>query len=108
MEDLNSLREEIDKIDKNLLQLFNKRMEIVSKVAEYKIENHMEILDEQREEQIINRHLSNIQDKSQQENIKEFLQSLMSISKKIQKKIMYKAEYKCLNNDFKISDHKKL
>ena len=37
--DLSTLRNEIDRIDSQLVQLYEQRMEICSQVAEYKIEN---------------------------------------------------------------------
>lgn len=47
--DLNSLREEIDKIDNELVKLFCARMEVSKKVGEYKIKNSLPVLDEKRE-----------------------------------------------------------
>ena len=37
--DLSECRKEIDKIDKELVELFERRMNVAIKVAEYKIEN---------------------------------------------------------------------
>lgn len=88
MEELNNLRIEINEIDEALVNLFKKRMEVVSKVAEYKSRNSMKVLDKEREEQIINKHLSNIQDEAFKSNLKEFLEDLMGISRKIQKEII--------------------
>jgi chorismate mutase/prephenate dehydratase len=105
MEDLDWLREEINEIDESLVKLFKKRMEVVSKVAHHKIENHMEVLDKSREKEIINKHLKNIEDKSLQNNLKEFLEDLMSISRKTQKEILSKASYSCKvkkDNEFKV------
>ena len=39
MEDLNELRKEIDTIDKAMVDLFEKRMDVSRRVAEYKIAN---------------------------------------------------------------------
>lgn len=91
VEKLDYLREEINEIDESLIKLFKKRMEIVSEVAEYKIKNSMTVLDKSREEEIINRHLDGVEDKVLKGNLKEFLEDLMSISRKTQKDIISKA-----------------
>lgn len=51
--DLAKLREEIDRIDKGLLDLFRERMNIAAKIAEYKRENNLPILDTKREREKI-------------------------------------------------------
>lgn len=91
MDKLDNLREEINGIDESLVKLFKKRMEMVSEVAEYKIKNSMEVLDQSREEQIINKHLDGVEDKVLKGNLKEFIEDLMSISRKTQKDIISKA-----------------
>jgi len=91
VEKLDQLRQEINEIDESLVKLFKKRMEIVSQVAEYKMKNSMKILDKSREEQIISKHLYSVEDKVLRNNLKEFLEDLMSISRKTQKDIISKA-----------------
>lgn len=51
---LDELRKEIDKIDDELLKLFEKRMQITHQVAQYKIENGLDVFQSQREQDIIN------------------------------------------------------
>lgn len=82
------LREEINKIDEELVKLFFKRMEVVCKIADYKIKNSMAVLDRDREEQIINRYLQGIEDEAKRDELRDFLEGLMSISRKAQKKII--------------------
>lgn len=53
--DLSSLREQIDRIDTELLALFEQRMQIVRNVAQYKKEQHLPIFHPERENQIIER-----------------------------------------------------
>ena len=47
--DLNDLRLEIDEIDRQMVDLFCKRMELSVKVSQYKIENGLPVLDANRE-----------------------------------------------------------
>lgn len=50
---LKPIRDEIDEIDNQLIQLFTKRMECSKKVAQYKLENGMPIFNPEREKQIL-------------------------------------------------------
>lgn len=88
MEDLNALRNQINEIDDALVDLFKRRMEVVYRVAKYKIDNSMEVLDRIREEQIINKHLNNIEDANSKAETHEFLEDLLSISRKVQIKLI--------------------
>ncbi len=49
MSDLHSLRGEIDSIDEQLLKLFEQRMDVSARVAEYKMQNNLPIFQPQRE-----------------------------------------------------------
>ena len=56
--DLSECRKEIDKIDKELVELFERRMNVAIKVAEYKIENNLPILNEAREAEVIEKNIN--------------------------------------------------
>ena len=51
--DLLELRNEIDKLDDELIPLLLKRMDISRQVAEYKVQNGIPVLNEQRELEIL-------------------------------------------------------
>ena len=53
MEDLKDIRKEITKIDNEMAILFERRMELVVKVAEYKKHKGLPIFDPKREEQVV-------------------------------------------------------
>ena len=53
--ELSEIREKIDEIDKKLLPLFLKRMELSMEAARYKAEKGMQTLDENREREILKR-----------------------------------------------------
>lgn len=91
MEDLNALRSQINEIDEALVDLFKRRMDVVYKVADYKIKNSMEVLDKNREKQIIDKHISNIGDENLKSQLHEFLEDLMSISRKAQQKLIQRS-----------------
>lgn len=85
MKDLESLRGEIDRIDKEIVQLFESRMNRVTEVAEYKIKNDIPVLNSLRENQVIEKNVEDLQDKDLTPYLKEFLTKLMDLSKDYQR-----------------------
>lgn len=85
MYQINNLREEIDKVDKEILSLIEKRMDIVKKVAMYKKSQGVAILDKDREKQVINKNLGNIKNKDYSPYIKDIIIKIMEKSKEYQK-----------------------
>jgi chorismate mutase/prephenate dehydratase len=83
--DLQSLRNEIDAIDDEILSLFLKRMEISSKVADYKKENDLQTLQKGREREILNR-VSEISGSEMAEYSRMLFSLLMDLSKGYQNK----------------------
>ena len=57
---LKPIRDEIDQIDQQLIELFRRRMECSKKVAQYKLENGMQIFNPERESQV----LDNVEEKA--------------------------------------------
>ena len=86
MSNLDDYRAEIDVIDKELIKLFEKRMNVVLNVARYKKENNMEIFQNGREEEVINKAVNNIVNKDYAKEVKEFITSTMEISRGLQKR----------------------
>ena len=85
MEDIQSLRQEIDQIDQKIVALFNKRLAVAYKVAKYKKEHQLNILDQKREDEL----LEKIKNLSQKEYVEETLrlyENILVISKDYQKK----------------------
>lgn len=84
--DLLELRKEIDKIDSELIPLLLKRMGISQKVAQYKVERGIPVLNEQREQEILN----NVAEKcgEQGETIKTVFSATMDASRALQHKII--------------------
>jgi chorismate mutase/prephenate dehydratase len=82
--DLKELRQDIDRIDTSLVELFEERMEVSSKIADYKIANGKKVYDKEREEE----KLKSIQDMTHSEfnriGAKELFSQIMSMSRKLQ------------------------
>ena len=51
--DLEKLRKNIESIDKKIVELFEARMEVVSKVSRYKMRNNIPVKDSSRELEVI-------------------------------------------------------
>ena len=86
MTKLDEYRIEIDEIDRELVQLFEKRMETVLKVANYKKENGMEVLQSSREEVVLQKAVDNLNDKEYENDIRKVFELLMRLSRESQKK----------------------
>ncbi|KMT22723.1 prephenate dehydratase [Clostridium cylindrosporum] len=88
MSDLKEIRDEIDRIDNEIIKLFQDRMDTVIKVAEYKKKNNLEVLNRKREEQVIENHLSKIEKVEYKKEVEKFLNSVMEISRQAQRKFL--------------------
>lgn len=53
MEDLQSLRGQIDQIDRQMVELFRQRMDVTRRVGRYKAEHNLPVLDQERERQVL-------------------------------------------------------
>lgn len=82
--DLNIIREEINKIDKELVLLLEKRFDVVMKVGEYKKQNNLPILDENREKIVIENCINNLNNKDYSSQIEEIYKHIMSLSRQLQ------------------------
>ncbi len=88
--DLTQCREEINKIDDQMKALFLRRMEVVSEVAKYKIENNMPIFDATREASMKERLSSDTGD--MKDYYLAFLEEMLVQSKNYQKKLIEDAK----------------
>ena len=88
MKDLNNIREEIDLLDKDLIEIFKKRMDLVKYVINYKIDNDLDIFDSSREKYILEKNRKILNNKEYEKYLDEFFISLMKISKDMQNKIL--------------------
>ncbi|WP_304683288.1 prephenate dehydratase [uncultured Clostridium sp.] len=88
--DLSECRNEIDKIDKELVELFEKRMDVVINVAKYKIENNIQIFNGVREAEVIKKNISRLNNKEYSELTEKFFINLMELSRSFQADIINK------------------
>jgi len=84
MNDLEQLREEIDAVDHEIVALFERRMELCSQVAEYKIANGKKILDRSREMQKLDKLGELAHNSFNRHAVKELFEQIMAMSRKLQ------------------------
>lgn len=83
---LEKQRAEIDAIDREIVALFECRMQVVVEVAQIKKENGMAILDANREKEVIQKVQSYLKDATLKEELAEVYETLMKVSKDYQRK----------------------
>ena len=92
MEELKKLRERIDEIDKQIVGLFEKRMDVVLGVAEYKKTHNTGVLQTSREAEVLQKAVDNLEDKAYAPYVKQLMNEMMTLSKDLQNsKISYKS-----------------
>ena len=92
MNELENLRERIDTIDKELIALFEERMDIVSDIAKYKIKNNLPVLNQNREDIVVSKVKSTVKNKDYTDSATNLIKDIMEISKKFQQKIISKQQ----------------
>ena len=85
---LEKQRAEIDAIDREIVALFERRMQVVVDVARIKKENGIAILDASREKEVSAKVQSYLKDATLKEELAEAYETLMKVSKDYQKKRM--------------------
>lgn len=83
---LDTIREEIDSLDRQLSELLQKRLDLVSRVAEYKRQSQTEVLDEAREQRVLDNVLSVVKNPDYNDSIRATFESIMAHSRDYQKK----------------------
>lgn len=84
---LGKFRDEIDEIDSQLLELFQKRMDVVKQVAEYKLKEDQPVLHPDREKEIITKRTNQAKEEYK-EYVQPFYENMMSLSRKLQEKLI--------------------
>ncbi len=82
--DLLELREQIDAIDRQIVSLYEQRMEICGRVAEYKIETGKKVFDRQREMEKLDKVRSLTHNDFNSHGVEELFEQIMSMSRKLQ------------------------
>lgn len=84
--DLQELRKEIDEIDKQIVTLYEKRMDISSQVADFKIRTGKKVFDKEREDEKLETVQSMAHNEFNRHGIRDLFEQIMSMSRKLQYK----------------------
>ncbi len=85
---LEEARETINRVDREMARLFEERMNAVRKVAEYKIAHGLQVLDSEREKQVIDQNSALIEDGELLPYYIEFLKNNMAVSRRFQEDLI--------------------
>lgn len=88
MANIEKARREINQADEQMALLFEKRMQAVREVAAYKLERGLQIFDEKREREVIQRNSEFIEDSEIRSHYINWLINTMEISKKYQQSLI--------------------
>lgn len=90
MTELEKCRIEIENIDKQFVELFEKRMDVAARVAAYKKENDLSIYDKERETQLIQRNVKELKNEEYEILLRRFFLQVMELSRSLQLEIIKK------------------
>ncbi|MBQ6820084.1 MAG: prephenate dehydratase [Clostridium sp.] len=98
MGDLEGYRKEIDSIDRELIRLFEKRMNVAIKVGEYKKERDLPIFNAKREEEVIEKNINLLNNKEYSKITKDFFENIMELSRELQWNLIHEDKEKNIEN----------
>lgn len=92
-EGLKQYREMIDKIDDQLLKLYEERMDVCEKIGQYKKDNSLPAYDETRENQKLDEVLSKVKKKKYADGAAQLFLTLMQASTEMQERMIFGDDY---------------
>ena len=87
MKDLQALRGDIDAIDREMVELFRRRMDVTRRVGEYKRERGIPVLDQARERQVL-QNKGELAGEELRPAVITLFQTIMAISRRQQRDLM--------------------
>ena len=88
MSQLEQYRQEIDAIDRELVDLFLRRMEVTGKVGAWKQQNGVPVLDAEREKRVIAAKTALTDDPARRADLAELYETIMAISRRQQRHLV--------------------
>lgn len=82
--DLLEMRTILDEIDQNMVKFFEKRMQCIEDIIQYKIKHDLPVLDRNRENEIIAKNSLFLEDAKWLPYYEDFIKSILIQSKKYQ------------------------
>lgn len=88
MKKLEECRSGIDAVDRQIVRLFEERMQLCREVAQYKIANGMQVLDRSREEKVLESRAAMLDDPYWAESVRSLFEGIMALSRAEQQKLL--------------------
>ena len=88
MKSLEECRSEIDAVDRQIVRLFEARMQLCREVAQYKIANGMQVLDRSREEKVLESRAAMLGDPYWKDSVRSLFEGFMALSRAEQQKLL--------------------
>ena len=88
MEELKQYRDQIDTIDRQLADLFQRRMDVVDRVGRYKLERDLPVLDARREQEVLAAKAALARDEAMSADLAALFENIMAISRRRQRKLV--------------------
>ena len=93
MEELQKTRASLDAVDREIVRLFEKRMQLSRDVAEYKLAHGLPVLDRSREEQVLQSRCALLQDPYWAPSVRELYEKIMALSRAEQERMVEAKEH---------------
>ena len=84
MSQLDDCRAEIDRLDREICSLYERRMQVAARVADYKAEHGLPVLQPEREEAVLRKAESRIADPTLRPGARRLFEALMAVSRELQ------------------------
>jgi chorismate mutase/prephenate dehydratase len=85
--DMKKLRAQIDKIDAQILALYEERMDVVRAIGEYKIENDLPVYDAAREDEKLDKVFADVKNRQYADGAAQLFITLMQASRELQEEM---------------------
>lgn len=92
MKDLKELRAQLDQLDRELVRLFEGRMELSRQVAAVKLQKKLPVLDQGRERDVLDSRADMALDPCWKGEIRELYQKIMELSRREQARMLREAD----------------
>ena len=93
MKDLQELRLELDAIDRQLVALFEQRMNLARDVAAYKLAKGMPVQDRSREAQVLSSRCAMLTDPRWESSVHTLFETMMALSRAEQERLLKEAQH---------------
>lgn len=91
MRELEDVRAELDRVDRELVRLFERRMALSREVARCKLAHGLPVLDAAREEQVLDSRVSMLNNPALGEDVRTLYVCIMALSRGEQERLLKEA-----------------